>query len=323
MERGGAFDEVAVKNPTIVRYHGNWHLFYTSIAAADSSDFHTGLGYITAPTLEGLRTAPRIDLAKTLREPIIAPQVFFFAPQKCWYLIGYVGDASRRVLEPVYSTNQEIENPQGWSQPRRLETNRRRKDDIWIDFWVICDDEKAHLFYADQTGALYRMETPLAEFPQGFAQASEQRLFELSGRNSRGEWRFYDACHVYYVKSAKEYFALLEGAYAHPTRKNYFDARNRFLLGLVADRIEGPWRRVEANKSEFIGEARWLYDSEGKPVPFDSVSHPELIRAGFDQRLEIEDFRLQILFQTFSAAGVSPSYTYHGLPWQLMLMDNR
>src|SRR5690606_13142702 len=124
----------------------------------------------------------------------------------------------------------------------------------------ICDEQKAHLFYSDQTGALYRMETPLADFPEGFAHAEEQVAVQVSGKNSRGDWIFYDASHIYYVRSARQYLALLEGAYAHPTRKNYWDGRNRFLFAMTADRLEGPWRRVEASKAEFVGEARWLFN---------------------------------------------------------------
>lgn len=318
----GSFDEIAVKNPSIVFHGGQWHLFYTSKPRRDSREFKTALGYARAPAIEGLGAALRVEMRQILGESIIAPQVFYFEPQKLWYLIGHLGDTTLQRLEPVYSTNPDISNVEGWSAPRRLQTNRKNKDNFWIDFWVICDEQKAHLFYSDHSGTLYRMETAIADFPLGFVDAAEQPVVTAKGRNDRGAWRFYDACHIYHVKSANKYLALLEGAYAHPTRRNQWDGRNRFMLAMISDRLEGPWQRVEARDAEFMGESRWLFDEAGAPVNCDSVSHPELIRAGNDQRLQIEDYRLQMLFQTFDAKGIKNDYDYHALPWRLMLMRN-
>lgn len=318
----GTFDAVAVKDPTIVYHRGRWHLFYTAKPARDAKRYKTALGYVTAPTLAGLRQAPHVEMRPILGESMIAAQVFYFEPHKLWYLVGHVGDASLHKLQPVYSTNPDIENVQGWSKPRVLRTNRQRKEDFWIDFWVICDEAKAHLFYADHTDTLFRMECPLEEFPSGFANAREQVAIKTGGRNHTGEWTFHEASHIYYVKSKGKYLALLEGTYAHPTRENYWDSRNRFLFGMEADRLEGPWRRVESSEDEFLGEARWLFNPDGTPSKYDQVSHPELIRAGIDQRMEIPDLRLQLVFQAFDADGMPPTYDYHVLPWRIMVMRN-
>ena len=40
-----------------------------------------------------------------------APEVFYFAPQKLWYLVYQNGNAA-------YSTNSDISNPKGWSAPK-------------------------------------------------------------------------------------------------------------------------------------------------------------------------------------------------------------
>jgi endo-1,4-beta-xylanase len=319
----GSFDELAVKNPSLVFHRGRWHLFYTSKPRRDSREFKTALGYITAPTLEALAASPRIEMRQVLGESIISPQVFYFEPQGLWYLIGHVGDTALQTLEPVYSTNPDIENVNGWTAPRKLRTSRRQKDDFWIDFWVICDEQKAHLFYSNHKGTLHRMETPLADFPGGFAAATEQLALTLPAtEGGRGKWMFYDASHIYHVKSANKYLAILEGASTHPTRRNQLDGRNRFLFGMIANRLEGPWRRVEMTGNEFMGETRWLFDEAGAPMRPGPVSHPELIRAGHDQRLQIEDYRLKMIFQTFDAKGIEHTYDYHALPWQLMLMRN-
>ena len=53
----GSFDEVAVKDPTVVFYEGTWHVFYT---ARSKEEYTTG--YVSAETLAGLQKAPRHEL---------------------------------------------------------------------------------------------------------------------------------------------------------------------------------------------------------------------------------------------------------------------
>ncbi len=38
----------------------------------------------------------------------------------------------------------------------------------WIDFWTICDTANCCLFFSDDNGHLYRAQTTLANFPNGF-----------------------------------------------------------------------------------------------------------------------------------------------------------
>ena len=54
--------------------------------------------------------------------------------------------------------------------------------------------------------------------------------------------------------------------------------------------------------------------------PSGQVSHPELLRAGCDQRLEIDDYRLTFLFQAFDASHTPDTYNYDKLPWSLYIM---
>lgn len=319
----GSFDEVAVKDPTFVQYNGAWHMFYTSKPCVGSDKYKTALGYATAPTLEALRDAKHIEMRDTLGGSMIAPQVFWFAPQKLWYLIGHIQNG--RNLQPVYSTNTDITNVGGWTKIRELKTARRGKG-MWIDFWVICDDTKAHLFYADHTDKLYRMECPIAEFPHGLANSGESLAIQASDKDKNGQWNFHEAAHIYRVKSDGKYLAILEGGYSHPMRKNIMnarDARNRFMLAYVADRLEGPWRRVESHANDFLGDAANLYNPDRtRCTRYTQVSHPEIIRAGHDHRLEIEDYKLTILFQAFDGKKIPDNADYNALPWELALMRN-
>lgn len=94
------------------------------------------------------------------------------------------------------------------------------------------------------------------------------------------------------------------------------------MFGVIADKLEGPWKRVEASHEQFIGDPAYLFNKDGSPSKYDQVSHFELIRAGYNQRLEINDYNFQLLFQAFDAAGIPDSYDYNELPWELAIMKN-
>lgn len=324
----GSFDEIAVKDPTIVFYKDKYYMFYTSKATYETREElphlgkdGSGLGYVAAASLEELNEAERHDMGGIYESLIITPQVFYFEPQKLWYLIAQTVVGGKPNLQPIYMTNPDIENVEGWTKPQILET-RKSNNGFWIDFWVICDEEKAHLFYTDHAGSLFRMECPIEDFPQGFANKREETVLTERGENSTGRWRMHEASHIYYVKKDKKYLNLLEAVYPHPSRKNYWDSRNRFLFAMVADKLEGPWERVELDHNEFMGDPAYLYNEDGSMAIYDQVSHPELIRSGYDQKLEIEDYKLQLLFQAFDADTIGPDYDYNYLPWKLMLMRN-
>lgn len=324
----GTFDDASVKDPTIVYYNDKYHLFYTSKALPETkgkfnylSKGASAVGYVSAPTLEGLNTAKRYNLDDILEYIIIAPQVFYFEPHKKWYLVAQTMVEGRPDLLPIYMTNSNIEDVHGWSKPEIIKT-RKMNDGFWIDFWVICDDEKAHLFYTDHEGSMFRFECPIEEFPHGYANEKEETVLTERGETAIGRWRFHEGSHIYYVKKEKKYLALLEAVYPHPTRKNYWDSRSRFMFAMVADKLEGPWDRVETDRNEFAGDPANLYNADGTKSKYDQVSHFELIRSGYDQKLEIEDYNLDLLFQAFDAENMGSDYDYNFLPWELMVMKN-
>ena len=330
LEKGpaGAFDEISVKDPTIIFYNNKYHLFYTSKATYETRDKMphlskggSGIGYIAVESLEQLNEAKRHDLSKIIESVIVAPQVFYFEPQKLWYIVAQTLVDGRPDLMPIYLTNPDIEDIYGWSEPQFIKT-RKMNDGFWIDFWVICDDQKAHLFYTDHEGSLFRFESPIEEFPNGFANEKEETVLTVRNENSIGRWRLHEGSHIYYVKKENKYLSILEAVYPHPTRKNYWESRNRFLFAMVADKLEGPWERVETDANEFMGDPAYLYNEDGSKSIYDQVSHPELIRSGYNQKLEIEDYKLQLLFQAFDAEPIDSDYDYNYLPWQLMLMKN-
>jgi len=320
-----AFDNVAVKDASIVYYNGKYHLFYTSKRAEHTDNgvkYQIGTGYVCAETLEGLAAAQRYELTEILDADIIAPQIFYFRPQEQWYLIAQRRNQGKKPnLMPIYMTNTDINNVYGWSKPKDLET-AKSNDRFWIDFWVICDDDKAHLFYSDQKGSVLRMECPVGEFPQGLAKAKEEVALTAKGQDKNGKWIMFEAEHVFHVKRPDKYLILLEGGYFEQAKNHYGDARNRFVLAMVADKLEGPWTRIEDNNDEYFGFAGNLFNEDGSKSKYTQVSHPELIRSGYDQRLEIEDFNIQMVFQSFDGSHVPNGYDYNELPWELAVMRN-
>lgn len=322
----GSFDAVAVKDPSIVYFDGEYHLFYTGIGEyqeAEQWQKAVTIGYAHAPTLERLNQAPRANLNAGHRlslRMVAAPQVFYFRPHKLWYLITQVPTARPVSLLPVFCVNSDIRNPNGWSKPEVF-THQRVLDCFWIDFWIICDDTHAHFFYTDHDGRLFRQEAPLDKFPFGFG--PETLVAEERGEDAIGPWRLHEASHVYRIQSTGKYFALVEGVRPHPTRPKYWDSRSRFMFALEADSLRGPWRRVEQHANDFLGAPEKLRLPDGSRPNYHQISHPELIRAGYDERLEVPDTNFQLLFQAFDASETGADYDYHQLPWELALAGNK
>src|SRR4029078_10621114 len=84
-----------------------------------------------------------------------APQVFFFAPQKKWYLVYQSGP-------PQYSTHDDVGNQAAWTAPQSFfasepatVTQTKGATGGWLDFWVICDDSNCHLFFSEHNGHWY------------------------------------------------------------------------------------------------------------------------------------------------------------------------
>ncbi|MEN8139217.1 MAG: non-reducing end alpha-L-arabinofuranosidase family hydrolase [Bacteroidota bacterium] len=323
----GTMDDASVKDPTIVFYNGKYHLFYTTKALRKNKHLHehitingSGLGYVAAPTIEELNTAKRHNMNEINEYEIVAPQVFYFEPQKLWYIVAHTLVEGRPDLMPIYMTNPNIEDVNGWAKPKPFNL-KKMNDGFWIDFWVITDEEKAHLFYTDHEGSMFRFETALQDFPNGFNR-KEETVLTIRGEDEKGIWRMHEASHIYYVKKEKKYLALLECVRPHPLNQDYWDSRVRFHVAVVADKLEGPWERVETENNDFMGDPDNLYYEDGTKCVYDNVSHPELIRGGYDSKLEIEDYNLQMLIQSFDAEKVPDNYDYNDLPYELAIMKN-
>ncbi|WP_199443641.1 non-reducing end alpha-L-arabinofuranosidase family hydrolase [Umezawaea beigongshangensis] len=287
---------VAVKDPSVVHHNGKYHVF--------ASTYTTGynLMYTSFSDWSQASSAPHhyLDRSGVGAGYRAAPQVFYFAPQRLWYLVYQTGSNAS------YSTNSDVGNPQGWSAPRNFYAGGMPqiiRDNIgngyWVDFWTVCDTVKCYLFSSDDNGHLYRSETGLAQFPNGFT--NTVIAMQDSNRN-----RLFEAANVYKIAGKNQWLLVHEAIGS--------DGR-RWFRSWTAPAITGPWAALadteanpfaRANNVTFPGGA-WTRD----------ISHGEMVRTTVDQSMEISPCKLSYLYQ-----GMDPNAggDYNRLPWRLGLL---
>jgi endo-1,4-beta-xylanase len=296
-------DLVSIKDPSIVSVDGKWHVFVSTVTVGGGYS----MAYLTFPDWEHTADATfyHLDQTPALRGYHAAPQVFFFAPQRKWYLVYQSGP-------PQFSTNDDIANPAGWSAPQSFYaaepatvTQTKGATGGWLDFWVICDDANCHLFFSDDNGHLYRSQTTVADFPSGFGEPV------VVMRDDANPHRLFEAANVYKVKGAARYLAIIEA----------FDAdsgEHRYFRSWTAPALDGEWTPLQDTYAAPFASAANVTFTEQPPWTQD-ISHGEMIRDGNDQRMTIDACRLQYLYQGMDPAAVS--LPYNSLPWRLGLLS--
>jgi glycosyl hydrolase family 62 len=284
----------AIKDPSVVFHDGRWHLF----CSIRSRRPGITVEYLSFADWKDANAAER-HVLKAHKERFCAPQVFYFAPQRKWYMICQASDES---WDPKYgasySTSTNIADPASWTKVRLLGAKRVDGEKAGLDFWVICDERKAHLFFTTLDGHMWREETTLEQFPQGW---SEPQLA------IRGD--IFEASHIYALKGTGKYLTMVEAQGGHGWR--YFKA-------YLADALEGPWEPVAATKQKSF--ASMANVDHPDPRWTDCISHGELIRTGVDQHLEVDPSRLRCVFQGVLDKERSGK-NYGEIPWRLGLLE--
>jgi hypothetical protein len=291
-------ERFSVKDPTIVRFGGAWHLFYTVRSKKRSHQIE----YITFEHWEDANGVDRhvLNLSDGY---YCAPQVFYFTPHKHWYLIYQVIDPTRKpALQPAYSRTTDVADPHSWTKPVLLFAENPDNVTMWIDFWVICDEMRAHLFFTSLNGRMWRSETKLADFPHAWSKPA----LALTGD-------IFEASHTYCLQGSNKYLTIIEAE--GRDRPGY--GKGRYYKAYVADSLDGIWWPLAATaKKPFAGPVNVVHKGEHWT---DSISHGELIRSGYDQTLEIDPARLRLLFQ-----GVTDEKRrgkkYGEIPWSLGIL---
>jgi endo-1,4-beta-xylanase len=285
-----------LKDPSVVFHNGRYHVFASTAKSAGYSLVYFNF---TDWSQAGSAAFSYLDQSPIGAGYRAAPQVFFFAPQNLWYLVYQDGNAA-------YSTNPDISNPNGWTAPRHFYSampdiiRQNIGNGFWVDMWVICDAANCYLFSSDDNGHLYRSQTTVGQFPNGFT--NTVIAMQDANRNL-----LFEASNVYKIAGRDQYLMLIEAIGS--------DGR-RWFRSWTANSITGPWNALantesnpfaRSNNVTFTGTA-WTRD----------ISHGEVVRSGnLDQTLTISPCNLRYLYQ-----GMDPSAggDYNSLPWRLGLL---
>lgn len=286
---------VSIKDPSVVRYNDRWHVYATYA----TQDGKWGMVYTSFTDWRAAAAAPQyfMDDNPNLRGYHCAPQIFYFAPQKLWYLVY-------QSQHPSFSTNPDLAKPQDWTKPQSFfKETPKSVVDGWLDYWVICDDTHAYLFFTDDHGRFYRSRTALADFPNGF----DDPVVVMQEREARD--LFEGGC-TFRIKGTNQYITLIEAA-----NKNW----KRYYKAFIADRLDGAWRPLAAEWGNSFADADRVRMGDGSKLWTQDISHGELVRDGCDQRMTIDPKNLMLLYQ-----GLTPDrpegLTYVQLPWQIGLL---
>jgi hypothetical protein len=288
---------IAVKDPSVVSFNGEWYVYASTVSSSGSY----GMEEIQFSNWSQASSATPVYMDQTAIGSgyKTAPQLFYFAPQKLWYLIYQTGSNTG------YSTNPDITNPTGWSATKFFYSgmpsiiSQNIGPGFWVDMWVICDSANCYLFSMDDNGHLYRSQTSLANFPNGMSQPV------IAASNSTPN-NFFEADNVYAVAGQHQYLLIVEAIGS---------SGRRYFTAYTSSAINGSWTPLAASQgSPFIAASNVTFSGTAWTQDFSSG---EMIRSGYDQSLTISPCNIQYLYQ-----GKDPNATgsYNSLPWRLGLV---
>ena len=203
----GAFDGVAVKDPSIVYSGGKWHMFYTG---KDANSWR--MGYASSTLVSGLKTASHVYMSSlNAGSYFCAPQVFYFGVKGKWFLIYQNNGA-------CFSTNTDVSNPSGWTPVRQMFA------ESGVDYWCISDGTNVYCFWSpDANGIIKRKSTTVANFPYGW------------GATTTVCSNTFEAPHVYKNKADGKYYMMVE------------DVSRHFELWTCGTNLGGTFTQVNEN----------------------------------------------------------------------------
>ncbi len=261
----------AQKDPTVVFYGGRWHVFMTVKLQGKSA-----IEYCSFEKWSDADAAKRTILRISSSDYYCAPQVFYFHPHKKWYLVYQMGVPGASKMWVAYSTTTDIADPVSWTQAAPIldggQDDPRKEGGL--DYWIICDNQRAYLFLTNLNGKMWRLWTSLGDFPFGFDHcelALDAKIFEAS--------------HTYRIKGKDQYLTVIE------------ENGRRYYKAYIADRLDGPWTPVADTAERPFAGWNNVRPAAGVESWTDNISHGELIREGYDETLTVDPTNLRFIFQ--------------------------
>lgn len=271
----------SIKDPSIVKYNGTYHVYATYYDTSYKSMYTSFTDWNNA------QQAPHISMNGSRVGNAVAPQVFYFRPHNKWYLITQWGGA--------YATTDNIASP-NWSAKQKLLQGEPAGS---LDFWVICNDTHCYLYFSRDDGVLYMSKTTIANFPNFSG-------YTVVMRDNRGNGNQYlfEAPNVYKLDGQNKYLLLVEAWPSGP----------RMFRSWTSTSLDGPWTPLaDTDANPFAGNNNVEWPS-GKWA--DGISHGELVRSGYDERLTVDPCNLEFLYQGKTGEGA----TYDLIPYKLGLL---
>lgn len=292
---------VSIKDPSPVFYNGRWHIYATYAREISAQDGRWGMVYLNFTAWKDAGQAKQIylDNFPQFAGYHCAPQIFYFEPQKLWYLIY-------QSQHPTFSTTTDLSKPETWTAPKPFYGGDGTPDSMvegGIDYWVICDDTHAYLFFTDDRGRFYRSRTTLAQFPNGF----DEPVVVMREPVAR---ELFEGSSTYRIKGTNQYLTLIEAAN---------EKWQRYFKAYIADSLDGEWRPLAAQWGNSFADVTRVRSHDGSPLWTVDVSHGELLREGHDQTMTIDPANLRLLYQGLGPSR-DPKLTYVQLPYQLGLL---
>lgn len=252
----GTFDDLSVKDPSIVYSGGKYHLYYTARSKTANG---WQMGYVSATEISQFNTSTRSYMsALNGGSYFCAPQVFWFSSKSKWFLVYQSG------LGASFSTNTDVGNPGGWDGGKSMGFSDG------IDFWCISDGSYVYCFYSAQDGSktIKRRQTNIANFPYGWEAAT------VAATNT------FEAPHVYKNKADGKYYMIVEDM-----------ARHQELW--VATNLGGTWTQVAEKWASvdnlFFGADHWtdqvshveaLRAGTDEKMGIDNINHCDILIQG-------------------------------------------
>ncbi|MGD1893459.1 MAG: non-reducing end alpha-L-arabinofuranosidase family hydrolase [Cyclobacteriaceae bacterium] len=292
----GEDEWIAIKDPSIVRYDDRYHLFCTLRGHERSH----AIVYTSFTDFDQARETKPVVLPNHAGYHC-APQVFYFTPHKKWYLICQAKDSNwTPEYQAAFATSDDISDPNSWSALTPMGV-QRPEDDTFLDFWAMREDSTMHMFFTSDNVNMWREETSVTDFPFDWSEP------ELAFRGD-----IFEASHIYRLTDTDStlYLNLIEARLSEDRR--YFKA-------YTASRLDGEWQPLAADSAQAYAAMNNVQQADSEWT--NSISHGELIRAGYDEYLEAQS-DAPFIFQGVLHQD-RQGKPYGQIPWDLGLLEPR
>ncbi len=288
---------IAIKDPTAVIIEENWHIYATVNVQDETTAGGTQLGmvYLTGTDWSDVTAARKVaaDSNPNLAPYKAAPQLFFFSPRQEWYLVYQIDNQV-----PAYSTSSEPTGVMSWSAPTEFMDVPPDVEGLGWDYWVICDETNCFLFFTRANGVLYRAQTTIDAFPDGFRADTTVEVMRDLNVNA-----LYEGCSVYRIAGTEKYLLLVEA----------FGSNGRYYRSWTSTGLDGEWAVLAADDSNpFVSRNNVGNISD---IPDCGIEHGELVRRNPDETMTVNTCAMQFMFSCLTHTSVvgENEHFYYGL----------